>query len=63
MVEMLRSGWLSIVRSISSYTAKKKDKESRQESTARTFEYTNNVAARISIFCCNEQCIKGKGNE
>ena len=51
MVEMLRSGWLSIVHDSSYTAAKKKNKESRQESTARTFGYTNNVAvaARISM--------------
>ena len=49
MTEMLKSGWLSIVHDESYTAAKKKNKEERQASTANTFGYTNQVAARISM--------------
>ncbi|CAK9008201.1 Iron sulfur cluster assembly protein 1 [Durusdinium trenchii] len=49
LAEMLKSGWLSIVHDENYVAAKKKNKEERQTSTAQTFGYTNQVAARISM--------------
>ena len=49
LAEMLKSGWLSIVHDENYVAAKKKNKEERQASTAQTFGYTNQVAARISM--------------
>eukprot|EP00438_Fugacium_kawagutii_P005098 Skav221528 [mRNA] locus=scaffold1248:283612:287211:- [translate_table: standard] len=48
LVTMLRSGYLSLVQDEEYVAAKKKDKQTRHESTARTFGYSSAVASRIA---------------
>ena len=63
MIDMMRSGYLKLIEDANFTAAKKKGKDDRKKSVAKTFGYKSAVAERISMVVASECVVKASALE